>query len=59
VGHFDGAGEQVFNEAFLPLKLEGLVAKRLSSIYQPGVRSSDRVKVKRNGAVPVERFKRA
>jgi bifunctional non-homologous end joining protein LigD len=58
VGHFDGAGEQVFNEAVLPLKLEGLVAKRLDSVYTPGIRSSDWVKVKRKGAIPAERFRR-
>ncbi|WP_213956724.1 MULTISPECIES: hypothetical protein [unclassified Variovorax] len=41
-----------------PLNLEGLVAKRLDSVYQSGVRSPDWVKVKRKGAVPAERFKR-
>jgi len=42
----------------LGLKLEGLVAKRDDSIYVPGSRSRDWVKVKRKGAVPPERFKR-
>jgi hypothetical protein len=41
----------------VPPKLEGLVAKRLTSVYRLGVRSSDLVKVKRKGAVPAERFK--
>jgi len=60
VGHFDGEdGLTVFEKAVRPLKLEGLIAKRNLSTYQPGVRSPDWVKVKRNGAVPPERFKRA
>jgi bifunctional non-homologous end joining protein LigD len=59
VGHFDGAdGLTVFEKAVLPMKLEGLVAKRALSTYQPGVRSPDWVKVKRKGAIPAERFKR-
>ena len=40
------------------LKLEGLVAKRADSVYKPGVRTSDWVKIKRAGAIPAERFKR-
>jgi hypothetical protein len=40
------------------LKLEGVVAKRLDSPYQDGVRSADWVKIKRPGAVPAQRFKR-
>lgn len=47
-----------FHEAVLPSKLEGLVAKRADSIYRPGVRSAEWVKVKRKGAGPPERFKR-
>ncbi len=39
------------------MKLEGLVAKREDSLYLPGRRPSDWVKVKRRGAVPAERFK--
>lgn len=39
-------------------RLEGLVAKRKDSVYQPGVRTRDWVKVKRKGAIPTERFKR-
>lgn len=49
----------LFTEAVEPLLLEGIVAKRRASTYQPGVRSPDWVKVKRKGAVPPERFKRA
>ncbi|MDR6539785.1 hypothetical protein [Variovorax soli] len=58
VGHFEGDGRTLFDHAVLPLKLEGLVAKRLTSTYQPGVRSSDWVKVKRENAIPAQRFKR-
>jgi bifunctional non-homologous end joining protein LigD len=58
VGHFDSGAEQLFKEAVVPLKLEGLVAKRASSPYVPGSRSPDWVKVKRKGAVPPGRFKR-
>ena len=58
VGHVDeDQGRQLFDQA-VQLKLEGLVAKRLGSIYKPGERSSDWTKVKRKGAVPPERFKR-
>lgn len=58
MSHFETGAAQLFKEAVIPLKLEGLVAKRVDSIYQPGVRSSDWVKVKRKGAIPPERFKR-
>lgn len=60
VSHFDGEGEgeMLFKQAVLGLKLEGLVAKRASSVYVPGARSSDWVKIKRKGAVSPERFKR-
>jgi ATP-dependent DNA ligase len=44
--------------AVQPLLLEGFVAKRRTSSYQPGVRSPDWLKIKRKGAVPPERFKR-
>ena len=57
VGHFESDGDLLFKAAVLPLELEGLVAKKADSIYEPGVRSSDWVKVKRQGAVPSERFK--
>ncbi|QFZ87645.1 hypothetical protein GFK26_18250 [Variovorax paradoxus] len=58
VRHFDDQPQRIFEEAVIPLKLEGLVAKRAASTYQPGVRSTDWVKVKRKGAVPPERFNR-
>jgi bifunctional non-homologous end joining protein LigD len=38
---------------------KGFIAKRKASPYQAGVRSPDWLKVKRKGAVPPERFKRA
>lgn len=58
VRHFDDQPGRIFEEAVIPLKLEGLVAKRAASFYQPGVRSPEWVKVKRKGAIPPERFKR-
>ena len=59
VNHFEAEhGARLFKEAVIPLQLEGLVAKREDSVYTPGVRSADWVKVKRKGAVPPERFKR-
>jgi len=58
VGHFESGAAQLFKDAVVPLKLEGLVAKRADSVYRPGARSSDWVKVKRKGAIPAERFKR-
>ncbi|KWT89375.1 MULTISPECIES: hypothetical protein [unclassified Variovorax] len=58
VGYVEEGARRLFDEAVLPLKLEGLIAKRKTSIYQPGVRSSDWVKVKRKRAVPAERFRR-
>lgn len=58
LGHFDGGGEQLFRDAVVPLKLEGLVAKRPESLYVPGTRSPDWVKVKRKGAVRANRFNR-
>ena len=58
VGHFEAAeGRKLYADA-KELKLEGLVAKRLGSTYQPGERSPDWVKCKVPGAVPPERFKR-
>lgn len=47
-----------FTQFVVGLQLEGLVAKRLGSVYRPGVRSPDWIKVKRKGAVPAQRFKR-
>jgi bifunctional non-homologous end joining protein LigD len=58
VAHFESGAVQLFKDAVIPLKLGGLVAKRADSVYRPGVRSSDWVKVKRKGAIPAERFKR-
>ncbi|MDM0085542.1 RNA ligase family protein [Variovorax sp. J31P179] len=58
VGHIDEDIPRIFNDAVLGLKLEGLVAKRDDSIYVPGSRSRDWIKVKRKGAVSAERFKR-
>lgn len=58
VDHFDAEhGPSLFKQA-VQLELEGLVAKRLGSVYKPGERSEDWVKVKRPGAIPPERFKR-
>ena len=58
VGHFVDAGRQLFDPAVHQPKVEGLVAKRADSPYRPGIRSADWVKVKRNGAILAERFKR-
>ena len=58
VGGFEAIGERFFAEAVLPLALEGMVAKRKGSIYVPGARSLDWVKVKRKGATPAGRFTR-
>ena len=52
------AREELFAQAVEPLALEGFVAKRRDSIYRPGVRSPDWLKIKRKGAVPPERFRR-
>ncbi|MEB0114262.1 hypothetical protein QN397_23560 [Variovorax sp. RTB1] len=57
VGHFESDRDLLFTAELLPLELEGLVAKKADSIYEPGVRSSDLVKVGRQDAVPSERFK--
>lgn len=40
------------------LQLEGVVAKRLDSIYRSGERTRDWLKVKRRGAIPPGRFRR-
>jgi len=59
VGHFAaGEGAQIFQQAVIPLGLEGLCAKRTRSLYVPGARSPDWIKIKRAGAVPPERFRR-
>lgn len=52
------AEADLFNHAVEPLLLQGFVAKRRVSIYTPGVRSRDWLKIKRKGAVPPERFGR-
>jgi len=57
VSHIEGEGKWLF-EQVLALQMEGVVAKRLDSIYQPGVRSWDWLKIKRPGAVPPQRFQR-
>lgn len=44
--YFPEKGEDYF-QAALKLGIEGVMAKRLASIYQPGVRSPDWVKVKK------------
>ena len=53
-----GKARELVRDAVLPLRLEGLVAKREGSVYVPGVRTGDWVKVKCEGAVPSERFRR-
>lgn len=40
------------------LKIEGIVSKRLDSVYLSGTRTNDWIKVKRPGAIPPQRFKR-
>jgi bifunctional non-homologous end joining protein LigD len=52
------AKAELFEQAVLPLQLEGFVAKRRDSVYVPGERSSDWLKIKRKGAVPPGRFRR-
>lgn len=57
IGHFESEhGARLYEQA-QALELEGLVAKRAGSIYVPGVRSADWIKVKRPSAIPPERFK--
>ena len=58
VEHFDAEHGPSLHKQAVRLELEGLVAKRLGSVYKPGERSQDWVKVKRKGAIPPERFKR-
>lgn len=59
VEHFDWQhGRDLFRQA-KALNLEGLVAKRLGSTYQPGERTTAWQKLKVRGAVPPERFKRS
>lgn len=56
--HVRGDGEWLFQTA-VALELEGIVGKRADSVYQPGQRTGDWIKIKRPGAVPAERFKRS
>ncbi len=53
----EGQGSQLFHQARL-LELEGIVAKRLDSLYLAGQRSETWLKVKRKGATPAQRFNR-
>jgi len=50
-------GEELYALA-ARLELEGLVAKKGDSIYQPGERTDQWRKIRRPGAVEPERFKR-
>jgi bifunctional non-homologous end joining protein LigD len=54
VDHYETGAVQLFSDIVVPRKLEGLVAKRADSVYQPGTRSRDWVKVKRS-AIPAAR----
>jgi bifunctional non-homologous end joining protein LigD len=61
VNHFDNEAHDIntiVRDAVVPFELEGLVAKRKNSVYTPGTRTSDWVKVKRKYAIPAQRFKR-
>jgi bifunctional non-homologous end joining protein LigD len=61
VNHFDNEAHDVssvFRDAVVPYELEGLVAKRADSVYVPGTRTTNWVKVKRKNAIPAQRFKR-
>jgi bifunctional non-homologous end joining protein LigD len=48
----------VFRDAMVPYELEGLVAKRADSVYVPGTRTTNWVKVKRKNSIPAQRCKR-
>jgi bifunctional non-homologous end joining protein LigD len=57
VGHFEAdQGPELFAAAE-SLHLEGVVAKRLGSVYRPGERSKDWIKVKRAGWQEGRRWK--
>ncbi|MBT2325044.1 hypothetical protein J7E62_22175 [Variovorax paradoxus] len=61
VNHFDNEAHDInsiVRDAVVPFELEGLVAKRKDSVYTPGVRTSNWVKVKRKNAIPAQRLKR-
>lgn len=51
VDHLERDGQILYNEAVLPLELEGMVAKKRDSLYYPGQRSKEWVKIRRPGAV--------
>jgi bifunctional non-homologous end joining protein LigD len=58
VNHFDNEAHDIntiVRDAVVPFELEGLVAKRKESVYRPGVRTADWVKVKRKNATPAQR----
>jgi bifunctional non-homologous end joining protein LigD len=57
VQHIEEQGEALYQQ-LLAAQLEGIVAKRLGSVYLNDERTADWLKVKRPGAVPAERFKR-
>lgn len=60
VHYFDNAENdirRVFHEEVVLFELEGLVAKRLDSVYTPGTRTSDWVKVRRKTAIAARHFK--
>lgn len=52
----EGRGRWLYEQAKAH-ELEGVVGKRLDSLYEPGVRSDAWVKVKRPGATPAQRFR--
>lgn len=59
VQHVQGAAEGAWlYEQAVGLKLEGVVAKRMDSVYQPGMRSPDWYKRKRPNATNPQRFRR-
>jgi bifunctional non-homologous end joining protein LigD len=49
--------EWLYHQA-IALELEGIVAKRLDSVYLSGQRSNAWLKIKRPNAIPAQRFKR-
>jgi bifunctional non-homologous end joining protein LigD len=62
VHYFDNAEHdihRVFHEEVVPFELEGLVAKRLDSVYTPGTRTGDWVKVTRKNAIAAQRVRPA
>lgn len=61
VNHFDNEAHDIntiVREAVAPFELEALVAKRMDSVYTPGVRTANWVKVKRRNAIPAHRVQR-